>query len=108
MMDARADLIQVFRDARALLARPDNRIGWASGWESLRDGLAEVDSFLDALKDGGEPPSIKMRVLFGPTSDMQEVSIASGWPNEFLALAERFDHALERFDRQHSLRVVKD
>ncbi|HEX8181606.1 MAG TPA: hypothetical protein VF525_18845 [Pyrinomonadaceae bacterium] len=39
-----------------------------------------------------------MEVLFAPTGPMQEVSLSSGWGEEFLALAERFDEAMATAD----------
>ena len=35
-----------------------------------------------------------MSVLFAPTGPMQELSIDSGWGQEFIALADRFDEAM--------------
>ena len=37
-----------------------------------------------------------MQVLFAPTGPVQEVSISSGWGEEFLTLASRFDTELSR------------
>jgi hypothetical protein len=34
-----------------------------------------------------------MAILFLPTGPMQEVSLSSGWGDEFVALADRFDRA---------------
>jgi hypothetical protein len=36
-----------------------------------------------------------MSVLFAPTGPIREVSLSSGWAEESLALAERFDAATE-------------
>ena len=36
-----------------------------------------------------------LTVLFAPTGPIQEVSLRSGWAEEFLMLAEEFDAALE-------------
>ena len=32
-----------------------------------------------------------MVILFAPTSDLQEISIDSGWGDQFLIISERFD-----------------
>jgi hypothetical protein len=38
----------------------------------------------------------KMKVLFAPAGDLQEISIFSGWDEEFLELSSRFDDELAR------------
>ena len=35
-----------------------------------------------------------MQVLFAPTGPIQEVSLSSGWENDFIELANRFDDAV--------------
>lgn len=85
-------LIAVFEDARALVAAPDNDFSWSS-WIDQEDALAELDSIIAALRSGG-CPNLSMGILFAPTGPMQEVSLSSGWGQEFLALAERFDAAI--------------
>jgi hypothetical protein len=85
-------LIVVFEDARALVAAPDNDFSWSS-WIDQEDALAELDRIIVALRSGSRP-NLSMGLLFAPTGPMQEVSLSSGWGQEFLALAERFDAAV--------------
>lgn len=89
MNRARA-LIAVLVQARALLARPENDFSWSS-LESADDALREVDALLASIAAGRVPPRSEMEVLFAPTGPIQEVSLSSGWADEFLQLAERFD-----------------
>ena len=50
-----------------------------------------------ATLDAGKlPPKLGLTVLFAPTGPIQEVSISSGWGEEFLSLAEQFDRAVSR------------
>jgi hypothetical protein len=37
---------------------------------------------------------LELSVLFAPTGPVQEVSVSSGWGDEFLILANEFDAAL--------------
>jgi hypothetical protein len=46
-------------------------------------------------------------VLFAPTGPIQEVSISSGWGNEFLDLAERFDRAVQRAYRWSLFEAIR-
>ena len=85
-------LIAVMRDARDLLARPDNDFAWSS-WEDREAALAEVDEHIATLERGSVPD---LSVLFLPTGPIQEVSLSSGWGSEFLSLAERFDREIAK------------
>ena len=55
--------------------------------------FAELDGFIRSV-ELGEIPRLEIQVVFAPTGPLQEVSMASGWSDEFLVLAERADEAL--------------
>ena len=80
------------REARRLLAQPQNDFSWSS-WEDRTAALTEIDEHVDALQRGSIP---SMAVLFAPTGPIQEVSAGSGWGDEFVRLAERFDHEMTK------------
>src|SRR5262245_41444106 len=94
-VDARHELADILRQARELLARPGNDFAWSS-WEDTSAALAELDRQIAAVESGQLPPQLDLAVLFGPTGPIQEVSLSSGWGDEFLAVAARFDAAAER------------
>jgi hypothetical protein len=94
-VDARQELVNVLREARALLALPGNDFAWSS-WADAPAALAELDRLIAAVASGPLPPRLDLMVLFAPTGPMQEVSLSSGWADEFLALSTRFDTAVER------------
>ena len=81
-------LVEVLREARQLLSRPDNDFGWSS-WEDAAAALGEIDGIIARIESGDMP-----RRLFLPTGPIQEVSVSSGWGREFLDLASRFDRAV--------------
>jgi hypothetical protein len=85
--------LAVFREARSLLTRPGNDFS-CSSWEDSAAALREIDALIAQLEAGSPPDRLELTVLFAPTGPIQEVSSTSGWAEEFLALAERFDAAL--------------
>jgi len=89
----RRELLDVLRACRALLARPENDYSWSS-WQDEAAALEEVDSIAAAI-ERGEPLTRFWSVIFAPTGPMQEVSLSSGWGDEFLPLADRWDAAME-------------
>lgn len=67
-----------------------------SSWMSTSEALMQIDGMLGELRRGLLPDLMDMRPLFAPTGDLQEVSLGSGWADEFLVLAARFDTELDR------------
>ena len=80
-------LIAILNEARILIARDRNDFLWSS-WIDQEHAVSEIDSVIASLENGFVP---EIGVLFAPTGPIQEVSLSSGWGDEFLELAERFD-----------------
>jgi hypothetical protein len=84
-------LLDVMLEARRLVALPGNDFSWSSFID--RDAaLEEIDELIASLREG-DTDTGAMAVLFLPTGPIQEVSLSSGWGDEFGALADRFDRA---------------
>ena len=84
-------LINVLKQAKTLLALESNDFSWSS-WKDQNHAISEIDSVIIALENGSIP---EIRDLFAPTGLIQEVSLSSGWAQEFLELAEQFDKEYE-------------
>lgn len=85
------ELIAVLNQARTLLALESNDFSWSS-WKDKNHAISEIDSIITSLENGSIP---EIKGLFAPTGPIQEVSLSSGWGQEFLELAERFDKEYE-------------
>lgn len=83
-------LLQILHEARALVDRPSNDFIWSS-WEDGAAATAELDQYIESIERGRLPSRLDLSVIFAATGPMQEVSLSSGWSEEFLVLAERFD-----------------
>jgi hypothetical protein len=92
---ARRELLAVLREARSLLAIPGTDFAW-SRWKNAEQALRDMDCLIAAVEVGMLPERMELGVLFAPTGSIQEVSVSSGWGEEFLALANRFDEAARR------------
>ena len=86
-------LFAVLLEVRSHLEKPGNDFSW-SGWESSTEALAELDPFIEALRQNEKPRRASLEFLFLPTGPIQEVSLSSGWGNTFTELADRFDQAV--------------
>jgi hypothetical protein len=91
----RQQLAQILREARSFLSLPGNDFAWSS-WEDATAAIRELDRLAAAVEAGPLPERLDLAVLFAPTGPIQEVSVSSGWGVEFLALAKRFDAAVDR------------
>jgi hypothetical protein len=82
-------LIDVMLEARRLLALPGNDFSWSS-FIDQEAALEEIDAHIQSVREG----STNAGVLFVATGPVQEVSLSSGWGDEFVALAHRYDAAV--------------
>ena len=83
-------LIEVLREARELLARPDNDFALSS-WEDATAAIREIDDLVSRIESGDMPRPSDIEPLFLSSGPIQKVSVPSGWGQEFLTLADRFD-----------------
>jgi hypothetical protein len=84
------DLIAVLLDARELLEKSENEFSWSS-WQNADHAIGEINGLLQQLEAGQLPERIALEILFLPTGPLQDVSLSSGWGDEFLKLADIFD-----------------
>jgi hypothetical protein len=57
---------------------------WAAAVADLRDHT-------ERLRRGDLSRLSDLRMLFAPTASLQELALSNGWPERYMALAERFD-----------------
>ena len=88
-------LIDVFEKAREYVLRDDNDFSW-SGWDGVDEAIEEVDAILATLRN--RRLIAEATILFLPTGPLQELSLSSGWGDEFIALANWFDEARDGVD----------
>ena len=73
-----------------------------SQFDSQEEIINELDNHILKIKSEDFSNLGELIILFAPTSDLQEISIDSGWGDLFLSIAERFDSAIkeliEEFD----------
>jgi len=90
--DGCMSLIDILRRCRDLTKASEHR-GWSSA--TISEIVAVLDRAIVAIQCGAQPNSDELKLLFAPTGDLQETSIANGWDEEYLILAARFDALME-------------
>jgi len=88
--DPGKEMLQILQAVIFLLSRPDNDFTWSS-WGNQQNAIEYVSAIIDELRSGHISDFTKLAVLFAPTGPIQEVSINSGWIEEFMQLAVIFD-----------------
>ena len=96
-----SNLIKMLNNTREFLLRPENDFVY-SGWDNVQDALEEFDALIACLRKNDLPSRLELSVLFAPTGPIQELSVSSGWGDEFLVLANEFDATLEEVYQQRA------
>ncbi len=73
-----------------------------SRYDSVQHLINDLDREVDRLKIKDHTVLRDLEILFAPTGSLQEISISNGWSDEFLVLAQEFDHLYEQI-KQASL-----
>lgn len=89
-------LLQLLDETLKWLALPTNDFAWSS-WQDSRAAIEELSQYQQEFLHGNFTSLPQLKTLFAPTGPIQEVSLSSGWAEEFLKLAARFDHLLAVF-----------
>lgn len=85
-----SEIVRVWKAARSLVQRPENDFSW-SGWDDVWEAVQEIDLIIDAVESGRSLTAGAF--MFLPAGPLQELSLSSGWGNEFITLADRYDAA---------------
>jgi hypothetical protein len=86
-----ADILKEIRD---IVDSPDTDVTW-SRYESVEEAIEELDLYITKM-DSQEESAIKNIItLFAPTGALQEISINSGWGEEFIEISSRFDELVK-------------
>ena len=59
------ELVEVLRETRELLARPDNNFIW-SYWDSATDALLEFDAFITQIESGDTSDGLTLSCCLRP------------------------------------------
>ena len=95
-------LVEVLTETRTMLARPNNDFSW-SRWKDGEAAVAEIDAILGRIEAAETIKLLPLQALYGPTGSLQEVSIESGWADDFMKLASRFDDAIRIYEHERQL-----
>ncbi|OPH47269.1 hypothetical protein BC351_12275 [Paenibacillus ferrarius] len=83
-------LVDLLWEVRKLIDSPNTDITW-SNYRSVEEVLSACDTYIERLNENDKSVVTELELLFAPTGSLQEISISSGWSNEYIGLSSRFD-----------------
>jgi len=90
------EMILVLTAAMKLTASSKNH-GWPD--EDPLEAVDVLDRMIAHLQDRLSPPPPYACIQFVPTGPLQEIAMANGWHDEYMALADQFDDLERRLKR---------
>jgi hypothetical protein len=88
-------LLAILHEIHRLLILEGNDFAWSS-WADAKAAEDEMNDHIRRIESEDYSRLLDLKVLFAPTGPIQEVSISSGWSDEYLDLAERFDTEIKQ------------
>ena len=79
-----------------LLSLPDTDVCW-SNYNNAEEAIKELETLEKGILNQDKNAVNSLLFLLLPTACLQEISISSGWGDEFLGIAERLENALRIF-----------
>ncbi|MFW9914152.1 MAG: hypothetical protein ACFFGZ_00955 [Candidatus Thorarchaeota archaeon] len=97
----------LLEEVMVILESSDTNLAW-SGYDSEEEIVGELRNHIEKLKANELTSIAEIRLLFAPTSSLQDIAIQSGWGEEFLAMSSKVDDLLESiiFDCEERNRAV--
>ena len=77
-----------------------------SVFDTEKDLINELDIHIHKLTKEDFSKIEDLIILFAPTSDLQEISIDSGWGEIFLIISEKFDFAIKNLIEEFNLKPI--
>ncbi|MHA2122717.1 MAG: hypothetical protein ACW990_16065 [Promethearchaeota archaeon] len=74
-----------------------------STFDTKEEIIDELDRNILKLRSEDFSMIEDLIILFSPTSDLQEISLDSGWGKQFLIISERFDSAIKDLIGEYNL-----
>ena len=91
-MDITGAIEQISR-LKNLLSLPTTDVIWSS-YNSADETIKDLEDIEKGLRESGKNAVDRLCFLLAPTGDLQEISINSGWGNEFLDIAAALEKSV--------------
>jgi hypothetical protein len=84
------EIIDILNEIIRIVRRSEIDVVW-SGYDTTDDVLSDLTGHIARLTNNDLSRRKELKILFAPTGPLQEIALSSGWGDQFLSIAERFD-----------------
>lgn len=96
-------IINILELIKKYIAAPETNL-IHSIFNTKEDVMNELNNHIQKLKMEDFSKIEDLIILFAPTSDLQEISLDSGWSKKFLEISENFDLAIKDLIEEFNLK----
>ncbi|MFX1569299.1 MAG: hypothetical protein ACFFCV_13125 [Promethearchaeota archaeon] len=100
-------VIKILENLKRIIKAKETNIIFST-FNSIEDLIFELDTHIYKLKDKDFSKISDLILLFAPTSDLQEISMSSGWGKQFLDISKRFDRIIKELIEEFNLKAFSD
>ena len=87
-------VINILESIKEMIKSPETNI-LHSRFDTKEDVITKLDNHILKITKEDFSNIEELIILFAPTSDLQEISLDSGWGQLFLKISKRFDSAIK-------------
>jgi hypothetical protein len=96
-------IIKILENLKRIIETKETNMIY-SIFDSKEELILELDTHIQKLEDKDFSKISDLILLFAPTSDLQEISISSGWSRQFLEISGRFDRVMKELIEEFNLK----
>ncbi|MHA2370959.1 MAG: hypothetical protein ACXADX_19260 [Candidatus Hodarchaeales archaeon] len=85
----------LLEEVMVILETNDSNLAW-SGYDSEEEIIGELRDHIEKLEANELSMIAEIKLLFAPTSSLQDIAIQSGWGEDFLAISSKVDGLVEK------------
>jgi hypothetical protein len=89
------EIIDILNEIIRIVRRSEIDVVW-SGYDTTDDVLSDLTGHIGRLTNNDLSRRKELKILFAPTGPLQEIALSSGWGDQFLSIAERFDQEMKK------------
>jgi hypothetical protein len=89
------EIIDILNEIIRIVRRSEIDVVW-SGYDTTDDVLSDLTGHIARLTNNDLSRRKELKILFAPTGPLQEIALSSGWGDQFLSIAERFDQEMKK------------
>lgn len=84
------DIIKVLEEVKKIIQKYEIDLSWST-YRHEKDLVDDLDTYISQLRNNDYSCIKNIKYLFAPTGDLQEISLSSGFSEEYLQLSNVID-----------------